>query len=518
MANLGAAVNYFNFRFGETIGKNIGTNFLKPVIATPASGPRGIIDLFEHRLFANTPSSNFINKLPFGIIQEYSLLTNSLVNQASYFSSFTQVANIPGPVAVPNNRGDSSYFESFFSDLVSGYQGLATAGLQAAGGVASAVLSRVGNTNSSPSAFKPDKVGAAFKPYNGLYQTAPTGFTYVFPYFDDVKYNISNNFKDNFSGFLGTGDTSSFKYIPNVFKIGGDLLKNIAENFLSVTPGAYNQPSTYIEVPQYFAAGDYESYTFKFNLLNTYEPGDVQKNFDILFLLAFQNLPFREDIVKVQPPKLYTIFIPGQTFVPYAFIKSFKVNYLGNRRIVSLKKYALQGDTSPPVASDQRCIVPDCYQVEITFSSLIKPSSNQLLTPDISVTNGSAQITTAQLAESVGGSPVGPTFPGIIGDKPQPTSSGVISNFNNTGTDFNTMVAQGPMTDLQRDQRARQDPGYAQILVNLYRQGIIKPGQIAYVDQLISAAQASVDKLVQPPPTTPGDGIVRGLLQGTGIQ
>lgn len=398
MANNNATVSYFRLQAGKTRGQNIGPNFLKPIIAAPANG-QAIIDVLSHRLFANTPNSNFKSRIPIAYVQEYELLTNSLVNQISYFSNFAkqgfnQDFQQRSTAAGEQNAGSSGYLESFFNGLVSMYQGIGSAGANIATRAVGAVTGRFGAVVNNSSQLQNSVLGEAFKPYNGLYQVKATGFNYIFPYFDDIQYNISNSFKDNFSGFLGTGDANNFKYMPNIFKAGGDLLKGVAESFLSVTPGAYNQPSTYIEVPQYYSAAEYETFSIKFNLLNTYDSSDFQRNYDLIFLLAFQNLPFREDIVKIQPPKLYSVYIPGQIYVPYSFIKSIKVSYVGNRRLMTLNKYTLPADGAP-ATSPQTCIIPDCYQVEIVFSSLIKPSSNQLLFPDINVSTGQTQISTA---------------------------------------------------------------------------------------------------------------------------
>jgi hypothetical protein len=400
-------------------GNNFGgnTRVTNRVVAKPKTyNGYSLINVLDYKIFANEMNETLREKLPFIYIEEYSLISNSLINQFRYFgdiirydevvAGIKQTAGIVAGAVSTNPDGTKTSVESVFGSVL-GWLGGAVGNI--VGGTVNTIDSALGVSdlaNSAANAINPEKIlpyitptvsestfnsqliGQSLQPYNGLYQTTPTGFKYIMPYFEDKNYDINNKFVDNFTGFMGV-ETQPMKYLPNVFKAGADMVKSVGEAFLSMPAsigggGAYNSPSTYVEVPQYFAAGEYDSYTVKFDLLNTFNVKDVQKNYDLLFLLAFQNLPFREDIVKIVPPKLYTLLIPGQIFLPYCHIKSIKIDYIGNRRQLELYKFNYHNISENELPKDkQLVIVPDCYKVTIEFLSMVKPASNFMLVPNI---------------------------------------------------------------------------------------------------------------------------------------
>lgn len=443
--------------FELTIGNTDGvakfggdTRVTSRVVAKPKLNNFQIVNVFDYRIFANDLNNILKQKLPFVFIEEYSIVSNSLINQFRYFGDIIrydevvggikQAANIVGGAlnrtdAVKNNKDNIEAVKSWVSstysktaDAIGGAIAAIPAGVAAA---ASDVAAALNPNNILPfvtpkineSRFDEQLLGPSLKPYSGLYQTQPTHFRYIMPYFDNKMHNINNKFVDNFTGFMGV-ETQPLKNLPNVFKAGADMVKSVGEAFLSIPKslgggGAYNAPSTYVEIPQYFAAGEYDSYTVTFDLLNTFDFKDIQKNYDLIFLLAFQNLPYREDIVNIVPPKIYTLLIPGQIFLPYCHMKSIKVDYIGNRRQVEIKKFINKPDVTigvlRPGASrvlpkeKQNIIVPDCYRVSIEFLSMVKPASNFMLTPDIRVTESSSLITAAEILKQE--LPVGSTTP-----------------------------------------------------------------------------------------------------------
>ena len=381
-------------------------NGIKPIYAKPPNST-GVIDVMDYRIFANDMNESLKSQIPYVYVQEMDLLSNTLANSIAYYlniasgnigdakrfyqgltSAETNSANEQAKNDEPGflNKYVLSPAKQGLSDLASGAYNLAAKALDETKRVVSSKVP-IG------SAFDEILVGAGLRPYSGLYQVRATGFNYIFPYFDDKKYDVNNEFTENFNGIFGSGGSGStgldkFGKFGNIFKASSDLLKSAAETYLSYT--TITEPAAYVEVPKYYAPGPYEEITVKFDLLNTYSFSDVQKNYDLLFLLAFQNLPFRQDLVKIKPPKLYVLTIPGQTTLPFCHIKNIKVDYIGNRRILKgkIKKYTLDGQNSLS-RTEQDVIIPDCYRVSITFVSLVKPAANLLLTPDINVRFGS---------------------------------------------------------------------------------------------------------------------------------
>jgi len=441
--------------FELTIGNTDGiakfggdTRVTSRVVAKPKLNNFQIVNVFDYRIFANDLNNILKQKLPFVFIEEYSIVSNSLINQFRYFGDIIRYDEVVGGIkqtarvigdatigldniksAKDNIEGLASWIGSIYSRTADAIGAVVPAGVASvaasagalAGGVADAlnpknILPFI-TPNINESSFDEQLLGPSLKPYSGLYQTQPTGFRYIMPYFDNKMHNINNKFVDNFTGFMGV-ETQPLKNLPNVFKAGADMVKSVGEAFLSIPRslgggGAYNAPSTYVEIPQYFAAGEYDSYTVTFDLLNTFDFKDIQKNYDLIFLLAFQNLPYREDIVNIVPPKIYTLLIPGQIFLPYCHMKSIKVDYIGNRRQVEIKKFINKTGITTNILpkEEQNIIVPDCYRVSIEFLSMVKPSSNFMLTPDIKVTESSSLITSAEILSQTTPKPPEKTAP-----------------------------------------------------------------------------------------------------------
>jgi hypothetical protein len=127
-----------------------------------------------------------------------------------------------------------------------------------------------------------------------------------------------------------------------------------------------------------------------------------------LFLLAYQNLPFRKDIARVTLPKIYTFIIPGEIYLPYAYISSLKIDFIGNRRKMKLihpKGIASDvGPTNNPAGGTSTdCIVPEVYSVSMTITGLTMPAANYMVADELfKITSTSVE--TTPLPE--------PTYPG----------------------------------------------------------------------------------------------------------
>lgn len=393
---LDSEINYFNLQVAKDFNTT-KSNVIAAVEAQPTA-PGLVIDVIkDHRLFANNRGNidAIAEKMPFVYVIENKLLTSSLVNQYSYFQPLLKTETELQGVSNPQRGKLGSALDA----IINFGKNLVNISSDAALATARTLIGEVSQTASLD--------WAPLAPYNGLYNMKPTGFQYAFPFYSDNSFDVNNKFTDNFSGFLGMGDVPSVGKIPNVFKTGSEVIKSVSETFLSYSKSSYMSPATYVEIPQYFAPGEYETITINFDLFNTYDQSDVQKNYDLLFLLAFQNLPFREDISRVQPPKIYSLSIPGQTYLPYCYMKSFKVTYKGNRRLIKdVNKYEQESPNTSPTPKKQRVIIPDCYGVQIEFLSLVKPSGNFLLVPDIRVESPSSSVNVRTIEQNQQSTPV----------------------------------------------------------------------------------------------------------------
>jgi hypothetical protein len=133
------------------------------------------------------------------------------------------------------------------------------------------------------------------------------------------------------------------------------------------------QPGTYIEKPKYYHyPSEGESVTINFPLINTIRKSDklaYQQNYELLWLLAYQNKPFRTSFSRILPPKLYTVSVPGMKFFPYAYINNMTVDFLGTRRQLQVATPKGEITTS----------VPEAYNVSITFTSLFAGTGNLMV-------------------------------------------------------------------------------------------------------------------------------------------
>lgn len=200
--------------------------------------------------------------------------------------------------------------------------------------------------------------GGVLAPYEGLYITEDTKFKYVFPYFTDDQQMLNNSFQLN-DEMLGPssllGKTVS-------------VLRDAAESAARIT--RFLEPGLYIERPRFFqfkSSGD--AIRIQFPLINTGWStfDDVRINWQLAYLLAYQNNPNRRTREVIDPPCIYEVSIPGIKYIPYAFIRNLNITYVGARRAMELPV---------PGAGTITTIVPDAYMFDITLEGLVADTQN----------------------------------------------------------------------------------------------------------------------------------------------
>ena len=117
------------------------------------------------------------------------------------------------------------------------------------------------------------------------------------------------------------------------------------------------------------------SVTFKFPLVNSQTYESACANYQLLWLLVFQNTPQRVTKSLLEMPKIYSVTVPGVCYMQYSFVESLTVDFLGNRRHVDVS----MPTTSIGLPERIPAIMPDAYEVSITFRSLNIHNSNMLL-------------------------------------------------------------------------------------------------------------------------------------------
>ena len=199
---------------------------------------------------------------------------------------------------------------------------------------------------------------------NGLYTLTSTQFEYIFPYMENHAMDASPRF-------------ASFDSV-----LKGGISKGIASAVSNLTQGdllsapELSQPGVYIEQPQLMdiSSSSSSDITVTFPLLNTLSYEGAVKNYQLLWLLAFQNKPYRESKTVVSPAKVYRVYIPGTKYMHFAHISNLNVDFLGVRRTVRMPMPTVAG-----TPGQVNVVMPDAYKVSITFKSLTTDMGNLMI-------------------------------------------------------------------------------------------------------------------------------------------
>jgi len=257
-------------------------------------------------------------------------------------------------------------------------------------------------------------------PYKNLYITDPTGWEFIMPYFQDYN-NMQNN---------------SFSTDANNPFVG--LLSKAAEGMTDIasTVSMLREPTkiSFVEKSKFYNYSDEgEEFNFMFPLINTgsvtFE--DVIRNWELIFLLLYNNKPSRKNLSIIEPPVLYQVEIPGVKFLPFCYISRISVDFQGSRRELDFNLSYIENlnlDESLPIRSPSggflsnllnrfgngpsvvrgfvnsltprkiKAIIPDAYVVNITVKSLISESKNFMF----SVLNNESLVSTKTLTQQAG--------------------------------------------------------------------------------------------------------------------
>lgn len=227
-----------------------------------------------------------------------------------------------------------------------------------------------------------------FMPYKYLYITKNTGKMFVFP--------------------LTTND-STFSPIKNSWAKGKGLpafLQKTIDKWASVTgivSGAsnlINDANAIIEgkggdtgnieelAKSYAYPQNGDKLNVQFVLYNTTKVDAWKLNYKFLYLFILRNLPLRIDSMSFVPPLLYDVTIPGVKRMPVCGVEGIKVQPRGLMRTLTCDNF-LKGSGKLVVN------VPEAWDITITFSSLIAPSANMMLSGIMGALNISTETTDA---------------------------------------------------------------------------------------------------------------------------
>lgn len=195
------------------------------------------------------------------------------------------------------------------------------------------------------------------KVYRGLYEGKNTKFWYTIPYFNSENVKIQNNWQ-------------SYDITQNVadnVPIVGDLFQ------ASMNVGRFAQELKYPKVgitdlPHFWSSTELIEYTTEFYLHNTREYQEIQKNWEFIFLLSYQNLSNKLSPAAHLVPCMYMVNIPGIRYCPAATL-NIEVQNHGSQRMVTIGSADYL----------RNILVPEAYHVRITISEKIMPTKNTQL-------------------------------------------------------------------------------------------------------------------------------------------
>lgn len=215
-----------------------------------------------------------------------------------------------------------------------------------------------------------DGIGTVLKPdnpedvYRYKYFAEPTGFKYILPYFNTKKLTRGNTFGSEESAFAGLQALGGQAVAGGRGGIAAFFAqaKAITEAGLTTTstiiPGAVN-----FESPQSWTGTSIETIEVTFDLFNTDSVEDAYRNRRFCNLISYQNSPSRRNFAIVDPPVIYSLYIPDIIQFPACYVEALNITNLGNTRTMLDEK------------GIQR-IFPEAYRINITFKSLLMPTRN----------------------------------------------------------------------------------------------------------------------------------------------
>lgn len=194
--------------------------------------------------------------------------------------------------------------------------------------------------------------------YAGLFDYEnPTKFEYWLPYFSDTANEVSSTW---------TSLDILEKIKQGIAKVSSTVSKGLDFVEAGVMLGyEANYPRVGImDRPKLWESSNNRTINIKFPLYNTIDVGDIQKNWELCYLLLYQNMFNKKDFITAIPPVFYTVYIPGQFFSIAMYVSDLKIYNRGNIRMYQV--------------NNRWRNIPDVYEIDMTLTDMVMPSQNML--------------------------------------------------------------------------------------------------------------------------------------------
>jgi len=271
----------------------------------------GVVDIVNDFYWTYSKLRESRQEVPRVILTEKRQKVNSLISQLKYSfgAAFTTAQN------AINDAGRSPLVRQITGNNTAANIGQTVGNLkQSATQFAETVVPQIRDNNP---VFK----NPLMKPYENLYITEDTGWKFILPYFD----NYSSAQANVYSGDSNANFSGLAKMAAEGFANASDVISTLA-NPVDIT---------FVEKAKlYNYSTEGEEISFTFPLINTGSATfeDVVRNWELLFLLLYNNKPSRRNVSVVDPPVLYQLDIPGVKFLPFCYISNIAVEFQGSRR------------------------------------------------------------------------------------------------------------------------------------------------------------------------------------------
>lgn len=187
----------------------------------------------------------------------------------------------------------------------------------------------------------------------------------------------------SYYNIYGTKDSGFIYYIPYLqdewkatqSQWGEGMLEGLAKNFFSFTKAiveGFSMESA--KSYKYPEVGPTISTTiFLDNTKDVNQDGQApswQQNWQLIFLLVYQNLPNRFNRFLAQPSALYELRMDGLHYLPYCYIPELQVKCHGVRKQKTVT-YQLNSETK-----SVNTLIPEVFELNLKITSLLPESKN----------------------------------------------------------------------------------------------------------------------------------------------
>jgi hypothetical protein len=291
-----------------TTNKGGLVDFLVP----KGTGAVDVINNYRWTLTQHNDEQQAREETPKAILKEYRMLQSALVNSARYYA-------VGASQQLPGGQQQSTGNQEPYITTEPGMQG-----------------------------------------YQGLFDYSNgTGFEYTFPYFNEVSNEVDSTWTtlDILEKIKGATNYVS----PQI----GEMVDLAAGAYMFGKEANYPRVGV-MDRPKLWESSNFRTINIRFPLFNTYDFNDIKDNWDLCYLLMFQNMFNKRDFITAIPPVFYRVYIPGQFFSIAMYVSNLKIYNRGNIRNLDID------------GTGKKRNIPDVYEIDMTLTDMVMPSQNMM--------------------------------------------------------------------------------------------------------------------------------------------